>query len=143
MTPDDVALLRQAFRAARAKGWSRDHLGPCGREPGTRYWVDDRDTHIGLTRDHYLETPISGTDCYSVEMAVDHLAGVGVLPIELHSAYRRGIDSIPWQYCVQRDDEMREFETFEEAAAWAEPTDEGHPKLPLLRQRRGTWQVAS
>lgn len=143
MNPDDIALLRQAFRAARARGWTRDHLGPCGREAGTRYWSEDRDSHISLTRDNHLETPISGTDCYSVEMAIDHLAGVGVLPVELHSAYRAGVESIPWRYCVQTSVGYREFDSYDEAAGWARPTDEGHPQLPLLRLRRGPFEVVS
>lgn len=94
MTPKDFALLCQAFRAAHARGWRRDHVGPCGRESGARYWVDNHDSTISLSRDGYLETPISGTDCHDVEMAVDHLAGVKVLPVELHSAYRAGAAAV-------------------------------------------------
>lgn len=94
MTPEDYALVKRIFVWARAHGWTRDHSGSCGQAPGTRCWVDDRDSHIGLSREGYLETPISGTDCYDVEMAVDHLAGVKVLPVEMHSAYQAGAAAV-------------------------------------------------
>lgn len=143
MTPEDYALVKRIFVWARAHGWTRDHSGSCGQALGTRCWVDDRDSHIGLSREGYLETPISGTDCYDVEMAVDHLAGVKVLPVEMHSAYAAGVESIPWQYCVTDGVDIRLFDSYEQAAAWAAPTGEGHPRLSVRRQRRGPWEVAA
>lgn len=90
LTADDRALLREVFRAARKKGWRRDHLGPCGRERGSRYWVDSYDTSIGLSADGVLSTPISEIDCINVAVAVDMLVAVDVLPTHLSSAYKAG-----------------------------------------------------
>lgn len=90
MSPDDTSLLLAVFRAARSSRsrWTRDPIGPCGREPGTRYWTCDRDSSIGLDIHGHLTTAISGVDCHSVEDAVNHLVDVGILPVELHSIHR-------------------------------------------------------
>lgn len=85
LTADDRALLREVFRAARAKGWSRAH-----RDLAGRFWADDRDTHIELTCNGWLITPISESECVTVQLAVDILVAVGVLPIGFSSQWRDG-----------------------------------------------------
>lgn len=90
LTADDRALLREVFRAARKKGWTRLHNDRDYAEPGSRYWLDDRSTPIELDKHGWLKTPISEVECVDVPLAVDVLVAVGVLPTHLSSAYKSG-----------------------------------------------------
>lgn len=90
LTADDRTLLREVFRAARKKGWSRRHGDPEYAYPGSRYWSDDRNTIIELNSFGWLETPISEVQCVTVELAVDVLVAAAVLPTHLSSAYKAG-----------------------------------------------------
>lgn len=89
----DRQLLRDAIKWARAAGWRRDHHGPCGGpEPGSRYWVNDRDAVIELDRHNVLRTPISEVDCCdTIHVGLDVLVAVGVLPARFSSAYAAGV----------------------------------------------------
>lgn len=134
MSPDDITLLLAAFRAARSSRsrWTRDLIGPCGREPGTRYWTCDRDSSIGLDVHGHLTTAISGVDCHSVEDAVNHLVDVGVLPVELHSAYRAGRRAAA-AAIKQMPHELGD-EGWNTLAGQAE--EAGYPREYVLRYRR-------
>lgn len=88
LTADDRAVLRELFRTAHAKGWSRVHNDPEYAYPGSRYWLNDTSTVIELNKFGWLETPISEVECVTVQVAVDVLVAVGVLPMEMSSAHR-------------------------------------------------------
>lgn len=90
LTADDRALLREVFRAARKKGWSRLHGDPENSYPGSRYWSDDRNEIVELNKHGWLDTPISTAECVTVQLAVDVLVAVAVLPVHLSSAYKAG-----------------------------------------------------
>jgi hypothetical protein len=90
LTADDRVLLREVFRAARRKGWRRLHGDPEYSYPGSRYWADDRNTIIELNKHGWLETDVSQVDCLKVELAVDVLVAIDVLPAHLSSTYKAG-----------------------------------------------------
>jgi hypothetical protein len=72
-------------------------------------------------------------------ITIFRISELSISCIEIISVIRA---SIPWQYGVRSGDDLHLFDTFEEAANYAEPTDESHPRLPIVRQLRGEWQVA-
>lgn len=90
LTADDRALLREVFRAARAKGWKRHRCDSDCAYPGSRYWSDDRHAVVELNKHGLLDTPVSTVECVTVQTAVDMLAMVGVLPVRLSMAYKAG-----------------------------------------------------
>lgn len=94
LTADDRALLREVFRAAHAKGWTRCHDDADCAEPGSRYWVNDTNTHIELDRNGWVKTPISEVENVTVQLTVDVLVAVGVLPARLSSAFSGGMDAV-------------------------------------------------
>jgi hypothetical protein len=141
MTPADYALAKAAILHLRATGWALVRRGynrwdvnlilrGSQREYG-RMWIIERGR---------ITMSVCPT---SLAQAVDYLATAGTLPIELHSAYRAALDSMPWQHCVTDGVDIRLFDSCEQAAAWAAPTGEGHPRLSVRRQRRGPWEVAA
>lgn len=88
LSADDRALLREVFRAAHAKGWTRHHNDRDFAEPGSRYWSDDRYTVVELDKNGWVKTPISEVECVTVQLAVDVLVAVGVLPMHMSFAYQ-------------------------------------------------------
>lgn len=97
--PADATLLREVFRAARRKHWSRvfgdgvnEHL-PEGVTVVAEW--DQDGSLITLTRwpsgDYGLDIcGVARMDVPSADVAVDVLVAWGVLPARLSSAYRQG-----------------------------------------------------
>lgn len=147
MTRDERKHLANVLAWARADGWEVRwrglEKGPTNANPPCpRVEWDQHEQVLKIRRpagvDGILRLP-----AFSVTQAIDLLASYDLLPAEMHSAYRAGVESIPWRYCVQTSVGYREFDSYDEAAGWARPTDEGHPQLPLLRLRRGPFEVAA
>lgn len=102
LTADDRALLREVFRVAHAESWTRVHNDPDWKEPGSRYWSDDRGTPIELDKHNWLKTPISEVECIDVRLAVDVLVAVGVLPVRMSSAFAAGREAqTEWEWDKQ------------------------------------------
>lgn len=121
LTADDRALLREVFRAAHAKGWSRHHNDKDFAEPGSRYWSDDRYTVVELDRNGWVKTPISEVESVTVQLAVDVLVAVGVLPIELSSAHAVVVEQVQATTVRPLRTKLQEIK---DIVGWFEPGDE-------------------
>lgn len=145
MTRDERKHLAAALAWARADGWQMRWRGlekgsALADPPCLRVEYDRREETLKVR----WSTGIQRMEVASVAEALDLLYAVGLLSVQFSSAYAAGVESIPWHYFVSDGaGGMREFASYEEAATWAAPTNEGGPQLPVCRQRRGPFEVAA
>lgn len=138
----DRKLLAEVLRWSRTSGYGKAREYECGRFAGyswkAPYWKLHFDPY-----DPTLYYGGSAVQPETVREAVDVLAALGVIPQTFSSAYRAGVESLPWHYAVQlRHGDVKDFgEDLVVALNFAAPVDD-YPALTVLRWRQGIQETA-